>query len=460
MTNFHHDNQGIPGAPGVGGPGGFQMPQAQAPGFGGPGYGLGAGYGGGYGGGQQNPSYVAPPTSGYAPPPGPPPSMPGMPGPGFASGYAPPPGPPPSSYTGALGQQYGQQYGQQQYGQQIVTYYLNTPIPPLDGPPPTQGVPGHDGYNGNADVEKLRDAMRGIGTKESLLIQTITPLSAMNLAILSATYRAATGKELIADVESETSGRLRDVLAPLVLGPVEYDVKLLHEALSGAGTDEHLLTSLIADRSPSDLYLLNQAYRARHRRTLEEAVKGDLSGKTERIYTMILSSNRPSDNSPVDPQLVEADVKALYKAGQGKIGTDEIAFCNIIINRTVPHLTALWESYQRQHGKTLSKVIKNEFSGHTKSTLLHIVTAANPKHITDGPRVWRDVKLLEATMKGMGTKDDLLIRRLIRTHWDQIHFTNVKRTYERKYKKSLEARVASETSGDYKKACVGVVRGA
>lgn len=31
----------------------------------------------------------------------------------------------------------------------------------------------------------------------------------MNLAILSATYRAATGKELIADVESETSGRLR-----------------------------------------------------------------------------------------------------------------------------------------------------------------------------------------------------------------------------------------------------------
>lgn len=47
-------------------------------------------------------------------------------------------------------------------------------------------------------------------------------------------------------------------------------------------TDEHLLTSLIADRSPSDLYLLNQAYRARHRRTLEEAVKGDLSGKTER----------------------------------------------------------------------------------------------------------------------------------------------------------------------------------
>lgn len=40
---------------------------------------------------------------------------------------------------------------------------------------------------------------------------------------------------------------------------------------------------------------------------------------------MILSSNRPPDNTPVDPGLVEADVKALYKAGQGKIGTDEVS---------------------------------------------------------------------------------------------------------------------------------------
>ncbi|KAJ3993898.1 hypothetical protein F5050DRAFT_1677459 [Lentinula boryana] len=466
--HHHHDYNSTPG--GFVGPSGHssfnrtlhlssssqQLPEAQGvPGI----------YGGGYIQNEQfrdgyNPSY-APPISAYPPPPGPPPgfgtgyappSGPPMPGMPPVSGFAPPPGPPPmnsQSYPGVPGQHYGQQ--------QNVIYYLNTPIPPFDGPPPSRAVPG---YDANADVERLREAMKGVGTKEGLLIQTLSPLTAMNIAVLSASYRAASGKELLANVESETSGRLRDVLSALVRGPVGYDVKMLHEALSGAGTDEHLLTELIADRSPSDLYYLDQAYRAKYGRSLEEAIKGDLSGKTERIYIMILSSNRPPNNTPVDSALVEADVKALYKAGQGKIGTDEIAFCNIIVNRTTPHLTALWEAYQRQHGKTLSKVIKNEFSSHMKNSLLYIVNAANPKRINEGPGVWRDVKLLEATMKGMGTKDDLLIRRLIRTHWDQSHFTNVKRAYERKYKKTLEARVAGETSGDYKKACVGVVRGA
>ncbi|KIK59347.1 hypothetical protein GYMLUDRAFT_44704 [Collybiopsis luxurians FD-317 M1] len=451
-------------------PGGFRMPEpAGAPGgYGGGGYGqpefnerFRDGYNPSYaaptgpGYGAPHPGYAsgyAPPAGGYAPPPGPPPGVPPIPG------YAPPPGPPPpnlQSYPGASGgQQYGQQYGQQQ---QNSILYMNTPIPPLGGPPPPQGIPG---YNASADVDRLRDAMKGFGTKEGVLIQVLIPLSGMQLAVLAATYRASTGKNLLADVDSETGGRLKDVLTAIVRGPIGYDVKMLHEALSGVGTKEDLLTELIADRSPSDLYNLGQAYRAKYGRSLEETVRSDLSAKTERIYTMVISSNRPPDSTPVDMGLVEADVKALYKAGQGKIGTDEIAFCNIIVNRTTPHLTALWDAYQRQHGKTLSKVIKSEFSGHMKNTLLYIVTAANPKRINEGPGVWRDVKLLEATMKGMGTKDDLLLRRLVRLHWDQTHFSAVKRAYERKYKKSLEARVAGETIGDFKKACVGIVRGA
>lgn len=39
---------------------------------------------------------------------------------------------------------------------------------------------------------------------------------------------------------------------------------------------------------------------------------------------MMISSNPPPDNVAVNFQQVEHDVKALYKAGQGKIGTDEV----------------------------------------------------------------------------------------------------------------------------------------
>lgn len=102
----------------------------------------------------------------------------------------------------------------------------------------------------------------------------------MQLAVLGATYRASTGKELLHDIHKETSGKLQwafafsiiislsvagwkldlspsyhidtleeyqsipytnlylsssDLLSALVMGPIDYDLKLLHEALSGAG---------------------------------------------------------------------------------------------------------------------------------------------------------------------------------------------------------------------------------
>lgn len=116
---------------------------------------------------SQRPSYAPPPHAagygGYAPPPGPPPSMSGYappPGPPSMYGYAPPPGPPPpvnlQSYPGQQ-----QAFGGQQ---QNVIYYFNTPIPAPGGPPTAQA----GGYDANGDVGRLREAMRGIGTKEGL----------------------------------------------------------------------------------------------------------------------------------------------------------------------------------------------------------------------------------------------------------------------------------------------------
>ena len=39
---------------------------------------------------------------------------------------------------------------------------------------------------------------------------------------------------------------------------------------------------------------------------------------------MALQSNPPPDWDPVDYQQVNKDVEALYRAGEGKLGTDEV----------------------------------------------------------------------------------------------------------------------------------------
>ncbi|THU80929.1 Annexin [Dendrothele bispora CBS 962.96] len=409
--------------------------------------------------------------------------------PGYHPSYdRPPPSYPPhhSSYVAPApysgppnGLQYSQMsYGQQQqqqpfqppmaqYGHQTF-FYLGTPIHPPNTPESALSVPGYDA-NGNA--EKVKKAIKSFGTDEDALISVIAPLSAMQLAALGAAFRISTAGTLTSKLDSETSGWFGAILHGLTLGPLAYDVELVNKAIQGAGTDEQLLTEILIDRTLEDIRLLKGAYRGRYGRDLENEVQGEFSGKTRRIFAMVLSSTRPADNTlAVDHALVERDVKTLYDAGQGKIGTDEIAFCDVLVNRSRQHLSVLFEVYEKKH-KKLSKVIKSEFSGQLRDTLLYIVQGA--KALKDKSKskehrptvataetwgIMRDVKLLEESMKGAGTKDKDLVRRIVRLHWSTNRFRLIKRAYAAKYDKSLEDRVKSETSGDYRKLLLAVMR--
>ena len=69
----------------------------------------------------------------------------------------------------------------------------------------------------------------------------------------------------------------------------------------------------------------------------------------------------------------------------------------------------------------------------------------------------RDAKLLEMSMKGVGTRDDLLIARLIRIHWDPEHMQAVKEAYKEKYGMTLRERIQGDTSGDYQTFLVAML---
>lgn len=65
--------------------------------------------------------------------------------------------------------------------------------------------------------------------------------------------------------------------------------------------------------------------------------------------------------------------------------------------------------------------------------------------------------LLEEAMAGMGTKDWLLVTRVVRYHWDPTMLANVKAAYQQRYRKSLGSRIKGETSGDYQRLMLGCI---
>jgi annexin A7/11 len=66
--------------------------------------------------------------------------------------------------------------------------------------------------------------------------------------------------------------------------------------------------------------------------------------------------------------------------------------------------------------------------------------------------------LLENARAGAGTKDHLLVNRVVRCHCDRNHMQQVKAAYWQRFGRDLGNRILGETSGDFERlmlACIG-----
>ncbi|KAL7413054.1 hypothetical protein BDY24DRAFT_390471 [Mrakia frigida] len=365
--------------------------------------------------------------------------------------------PPPQQQQGAYGAPPQQQYGAappfQQQGYNAgggAIWILGVEDAPLDGMNTGMPMGAPNGYLPDMDTSRLRGATKGFGTDEATIISVLAPLSPLQMHSLRRAYEANVGRSLMKTLEKETRGWFEWALRGLVLGPLGFDVWLLNHSMKGIGSNEDLMTELLIGRTNSEINWLKAGYRAVYNKDLVSAVKGELSAKTERMFLMALTGNR-DETTYVNPQAVSADVQTLYRCGPGKMGTDEIAIFSILLLRSPAHLNAISTLYLQQHHHPLTRLVTGEFSGHVKSALLYVAEAAEK-----GPEA-RDAHLLEAAMKGMGTKDERLIWRIVRAHWDRPRFEAIKRAYMGLYGQTLQARVRGDTSGDYQKLLVAVV---
>lgn len=292
--------------------------------------------------------------------------------------------------------------------------------------------------------------MKGFGTDESALIRNLARLSPLEVPVIIDTYKVRHNRSLEADIKSETSGYFELALTSILLGPLRHDVWCLHKALKGAGTNESLLDDVLIGRSNADMNAIKQAYHNTYYRSLESDIRSDLSAKTERMYMMILSATRQEDSAPITPQAVEADVSEIYRATQGKTSTEKLTVCSILTNRSDAHIRAIALAFEQRYRISLETVIRNVFSFHMENALVRMVR-------TGTDRAMRDAVALEDCMKGLGTKDEMLVSRVVRLHWDRAHTAQVKGAYQARFKRDLISRIKGETSGNYQRTLVAMI---
>jgi len=263
-------------------------------------------------------------------------------------------------------------------------------------------------------------------------------------------YHAKYKKDLVAAIKSEVSGYFEQGLVALVQGPLTHDAHILHRAMKGFGTKETAIDDVLLSRSNADINAIKAEYQTLFHKSLESDLRGDLSGATESMYMMVILAHRAEDSAPVIPQLIDQDVADLQRAIGKTLGKDSVNFCQILTSRNDNQLRAIAQNYQHKYGKTLQDVIGKGFSGHMRDALLLIMARAIDRPASDADQ-------LEATMAGLGTKDALLVDRVVRLHWNRQYMNQVEAAFKVKQRTTLINRIKGETRGDVERLLVACV---
>ena len=114
------------------------------------------------------------------------------------------------------------------------------------------------------------------------------------MALLNDAFEAETGKSIIHVLEKDSGGHFLYALRGLALGPLGFDVWLVHHACHGVGQHgmghhEDILTEVLAGRPNSEIQALKAAYHKVFHAELAHVVKKELTHHTERMFTMILA---------------------------------------------------------------------------------------------------------------------------------------------------------------------------
>uniref|UniRef100_A0A8D0H247 Annexin n=1 Tax=Sphenodon punctatus TaxID=8508 RepID=A0A8D0H247_SPHPU len=289
--------------------------------------------------------------------------------------------------------------------------------------------------------------MKGLGTDEETVLKILTSRSNAQRQQIAAAFKTLFGRDLVDDLKSELTGKFETLMVSLMRPAQLYDAHALKHAIKGAGTNENVLTEILASRTPAEVQNVKQVYQEEYEANLEDHITSDTTGYYQRMLVVLLQANRDPDGR-IDESRVEQDAQVLFKAGELKWGTDEEKFITILGTRSVSHLRKVFDKYMTISGFQIEETIDRETSGDMEKLLLAIV-----KCVRSVPAYFAET--LFYAMKGAGTDDDTLVRVMVTR--SEIDLLDIRQAFRRNFAKSLHHAIEIHLVTTGKHCCCSVV---
>lgn len=147
--------------------------------------------------------------------------------------------------------------------------------------------------------KEIHDALSGIGTDESCLIEILCTLSNYEIETIKVHYNRVYGQDLESAIIGDTSGNFKRLLVSLCCanrdesGSTDIDqakadaTALLRAGELMFGTDESVFNSILCQKNYNQLRLIFQEYETMTGHSFEQAIKNEFSGDVKEGFKAI-----------------------------------------------------------------------------------------------------------------------------------------------------------------------------
>ncbi|GAB1610724.1 annexin-B12-like isoform X2 [Argonauta hians] len=309
-------------------------------------------------------------------------------------------------------------------------------------------ITGNSDFDCEAACHGLRDAMDGLGTNETAIIEILVAHNMAQRQEIKTQYKQSFGQDVVEDLKSELSGNFEQAIVALFDTPREFDAHEIHRAVANVGTEEGTLIEIMVTRPNEEIEEIKEIYEKEYETKMEKDLESDTSGNFRRLLVSLCTATRDTDWF-VDHDKAKVDARRLFDAGEGTLGTDECTFNEILCQRTLPQLNETFEAYAALGDKSIRDAICDETSGAVQEGYLAIVDAAENLKKYFAQRLYN-------SMSGLGTGDNDLIRVIVSR--SEIDLADIKEYFEELYGQSLADFIDSDCSGDYKTLLLAMIK--
>ena len=226
------------------------------------------------------------------------------------------------------------------------------------------------------DCFQIYSAMKGIGTNEDSLIEIFASRSNERINQIKQRYsQMYNQKDLVKEINNETSGFFRKILLALINGnrnvnpvPDEKECAECAKKLYNCQSDkkdnlQDTYLEIFTQKSREELYNISKIYFNWYNKTLMEEIERLFSSDPRRIFKAIIYSL-------LSPS--EYFAYRLNKAMKG-ITTKDTILIRVIISREEIDIERIKRYYNQNYEKTLYEAVKKAVSGDYQKILLELI---------------------------------------------------------------------------------------